>query len=167
MSKQTATIIPVTFEKPTKEDSSAMWNLVNESTLDQNSPYKYMMMADFFTETCIVAKQDEELVGFVTAFIQPERPDTLFIWQVGVDASQRGKGLASKMISELIKWNATEVHYLEATVTPSNEASRALFKKLGNKLNAECEITDHFSASLFPDSSHEKEQLFRIGPFKL
>ena len=144
-----------------------MWKLVNDSTLDQNSPYKYMMMADFFTETCIVAKQDEELVGFVTAFIQPERPDTLFIWQVGVDSSQRGKGLASKMITELIEWNAKEVHYLEATVTPSNEASRALFKKLGRNLETTCEITDHFSASLFPDSSHEKEQLFRIGPFKL
>ena len=166
MSKQTATIIPVTFEKPKKEDSSAMWNLVNNSTLDQNSPYKYMMMADFFTDTCIVAKQDEELVGFVTAFIQPERPDTLFIWQVGVDPSQRGKGLASKMIAELVQWNADNVNYLEATVTPSNEALRALFKKLGRESKTECIISDHFSASLFPDDSHEKEQLFRIGPFK-
>ncbi|MDQ0208270.1 diaminobutyrate acetyltransferase [Alkalicoccobacillus murimartini] len=167
MSKQTATIVPVTFEKPKKEDSSAMWNLVNESTLDQNSPYKYMMMADFFTDTCVVAKQDDELVGFVTAFIQPERPDTLFIWQVGVDASQRGKGLASKMITELITWNAKDIKYLEATVTPSNQASRALFNKLGRELDTECEISDHFSASLFPDDSHEKEQMFRVGPFKI
>lgn len=165
MSKQTVTIVPVTFEKAKKEDSKAMWELVNNTTLDQNSPYKYMMMADFFTETCVVAKQDEKLVGFVTAFIQPERPDTLFVWQVGVDSSQRGKGLASKMIKELAQWNANQVHFIEATVTPSNEASRALFHKLGREFNTNCEVSDHFSASLFPDNSHEKEQLFRIGPF--
>lgn len=37
----------ITFEKPTLEDGGPMWELVKESTLDQNSAYKYIMMCEF------------------------------------------------------------------------------------------------------------------------
>ncbi|GAE36403.1 diaminobutyrate acetyltransferase [Halalkalibacter akibai] len=157
----------VEFLKPTVEDGAAMWELVNESTLDQNSAYKYIMMCEFFAETCVVAKENDQLVGFVTAFIPPEKQDVLFIWQVGVDASQRGKGLASKLIKEIVQRSfCDDVTFIEATVTPSNEASQALFQSLARSYHTECEISECFAEDLFPEEGHEKELTFRVGPIK-
>ncbi|MFC7063104.1 diaminobutyrate acetyltransferase [Halobacillus seohaensis] len=170
MSPNNATITQndqtLTFEKPTVEDGSAMWELVDNSTLDQNSPYKYIMMCEFFSETCIVAKQEDQLVGFVTAFIPPEKSDVLFIWQVGTDTSQQGKGVASRLLNELLTREGCEdVHYVEATVTPSNKASQSLFKRLARDHNTNCEVSECFSEELFPGDNHEEEETYRIGPF--
>ncbi len=157
----------IRLEKPTVEDGAAMWELVNQSTLDQNSAYKYIMMCEYFAETCVVAKEADKLVGFVTAFIPPERSDVVFIWQVGVDSSQRGKGVASKLLNELFKRDACkEVRFVEATVTPSNKASQALFKKLARQYNTKCEVSEFFKQELFPNDSHEEELNFRVGPIE-
>ena len=145
-----------------------MWELVNQSTLDQNSAYKYIMMCEYFAETCVVAKEADKLVGFVTAFIPPERPDVVFVWQVGVDSSQRGKGIASKLLDELIRRVASDdVRFVEATVTPSNKASQALFQRLARKHDTKCEISEFFTTDLFPNDTHEEELNFRVGPIEL
>ncbi len=142
-----------------------MWELVNNSTLDQNSAYKYIMMCEYFAETCVVAKQDDELVGFITAFIPPERQDVVFIWQVGVDSSQRGKGIASKMLNHLVERNACQnVRFVEATVTPSNQASQSLFRKLARDHETQCTVSEFFTENLFPSDDHEEELNFRVGP---
>ncbi|MET3682862.1 L-2,4-diaminobutyric acid acetyltransferase [Alkalibacillus flavidus] len=169
INNQTATLNPteaLTLEKPSAKDGSAMWELVNKSSLDQNSAYKYIMMCEYFAETCVVAKEDDQVVGFVTAFIPPERQDVVFVWQIGVDSSQRGKGLASKILNELIERDACrDVRYLEATVTPSNEASQALFKKFAREHDTTCEVSECFPEELFPSDEHEAELSFLIGPF--
>ncbi|WP_338012144.1 diaminobutyrate acetyltransferase [Alkalihalophilus marmarensis] len=153
--------------KPTVNDGAAMWELVNHSTLDQNSAYKYIMMCEFFAETCVVAKDEDRVVGFITAFIPPTKPDVVFVWQIGVDTSQRGRGLASQMLNELVKRDGCkDVQYVEATVTPSNKASQSLFKRLARDHNTECEILECFPEELFPGDNHEKELTFRIGPLR-
>ncbi|WP_096201685.1 diaminobutyrate acetyltransferase [Bacillus sp. FJAT-45350] len=162
----TTTTDTLTFDKPKVEDGAAMWELVNNSTLDTNSSYKYIMMCEFFAETCVVAKENDKLVGFVTAFIPPERQDVVFVWQIGVDQSQRGKGLASKILNELIsRTGCKNVNYLEATVTPSNNASQSLFRRLARDHQTECEIKECFGEELFPGDDHEEELTFRVGPF--
>ncbi|TFB14663.1 diaminobutyrate acetyltransferase [Filobacillus milosensis] len=142
-----------------------MWELVNNSTLDQNSVYKYIMMCEYFSETCVVAKEEGKVVGFITGFIPPEKQDVVFVWQVGVDSSQRGKGVASQLLKELFNRDACkDVRFLEATVTPSNEASKKLFKGFARKNNTKCDITELFTKDLFPSDEHEEEHRFRIGP---
>ncbi len=142
-----------------------MWDLVTHSTLDQNSAYKYILMCEYFADTCVIAKLDQKVVGFVTAFITPERPDAVFVWQVGVDSSQRGKGIASKLLNELLQREACEnVRFVEATITPSNKASQALFHKLAHQHNTTCETSEFFTKDLFPDDSHDEEWKFRVGP---
>lgn len=144
-----------------------MWELVNSSTLDQNSAYKYIMMCEYFSETCVVAKEKGKVVGFVTGFIPPEKQDVVFVWQVGVDSSQRGKGIASKMLHELFNREACkDVRFLEATVTPSNQASQSLFKGFAKKNNTKCDVSEFFKEDLFPTDEHEEELRFRIGPIK-
>ncbi|MDL4841163.1 diaminobutyrate acetyltransferase [Aquibacillus rhizosphaerae] len=157
----------ILFEKPKVEDGAAMWELVNNSTLDQNSVYKYIMMSEYFAETCVVARENNKLVGFVTAFIPPERQDVVFIWQVGVDSSQRGKGIASKLLNHLIQREACQdVRFVEATVTPSNKASQSLFRKLAREHNTECNVSEFFKQELFPSDDHEEELNFRVGPIE-
>nr|WP_090888712.1 diaminobutyrate acetyltransferase [Evansella caseinilytica] len=151
--------------RPVPEDGAAMWQLAKSTSLDMNSPYKYLMMGKFFSETCVVAKEKEAVVGFATAFLQPERPDVLFIWQIGVDASKRGHGIASRMLEELLLREACKhVNYVEATVTPANKASQSLFRRLARDRMSACEVSECFSAEAFPAPGHEAEFLYRVGP---
>ncbi|AIF43973.1 diaminobutyrate acetyltransferase [Virgibacillus sp. SK37] len=156
------------FRKPTKDDGAAVWELIKDTgVLDLNSSYSYLMWCEVFSETSIVADREEEAVGFISGFIHPEHPKTLFIWQVAVNESERGKGLGTKMLFQLLQRKAcANVSYVEATVSPSNTASQQLFKGLAKKLDTNCEIGDYFSADDFPQEGHEDELLFKIGPFQ-
>ncbi|WP_018923355.1 diaminobutyrate acetyltransferase [Salsuginibacillus kocurii] len=173
MNANTATLTPevkvetLTFEKPTVEDGAQMWELVKSGGLDLNSSYKYIMMCEYFAETCVVAKEEGKVVGFVTAFIPPEKPDTVFVWQIGVDSSQRGKGLASRILDVLLNREACEdVKFLEATVTPSNDPSQNLFRGVAKKHRTKCRVSECFGEELFPGEGHEEELNFRIGPLR-
>jgi L-2,4-diaminobutyric acid acetyltransferase len=153
------------FSHPTKEDGAAMWELVTKSTLDTNSSYKYILMSEYFNETCVVAKQNNQVVGFITAFIPPQKHDAIFIWQVGVDASQRGKGIASKMLHFLLESKACrDVTFVEATITPSNRASQSLFQKLARDFDTEIQSSKFFTVDVFPGDDHEEELKFVVGP---
>ncbi|ENH96460.1 diaminobutyric acid acetyltransferase [Gracilibacillus halophilus YIM-C55.5] len=155
----------VVLSHPTKEDGAGMWELVMESTLDTNSPYKYILLSEYFQDTCVVAKQNNKVVGFITAFIPPQKPNTVFVWQVGVDASQRGKGIASKMLNYLLESHACKnVNYCEATITPSNRASQSLFQKLARDYDTDFTSAEFFTEDVFPGEGHEEELLFTIGP---
>ncbi|WP_330998095.1 diaminobutyrate acetyltransferase [Cerasibacillus terrae] len=155
------------FRKPNKEDGADVWKLINNiEILDLNSPYSYIMWCELFSKTSIVVERDSKLVGFISGFIHPDSKNTLFIWQVAVNEDERGNGLGTRMLFELLGRTACEeVHYVEATVSPSNNPSQNLFKGLAEKLGAECVISDYFSSTDFPEEGHEDELMFRIGPF--
>ncbi|GAB3792298.1 diaminobutyrate acetyltransferase [Virgibacillus kimchii] len=155
------------FRKPTKEDGAAVWELIKDTkVLDLNSSYSYIMWCEIFAETSIVAEREGKTVGFISGFINPNNPGSLFIWQVAVNASERGRGLATKMLRQLLHRTAEDVQYVEATVSPSNKPSQSLFKGLAEKLDTNCEISDYFTSNDFPDEGeeHEDELLYTIGP---
>lgn len=158
----------IIFREPTEDDGSEMFRIVKESeVLDVNSSYSYLMWGKFFNKSSIVAESNNQLVGFVSGFVQPNTPDTLFVWQVAVDSSHRGKGLATTLIENLLKqMEKSDIRYLEATVTPTNIPSSNLFKGIARKLQTHCEIYECFSKEQFPDPSHEAEMTYRIGPLK-
>lgn len=156
------------FRKPTENDGSEMYRIVKQSkVLDVNSPYSYLMWSKYFRKTSIIASCENEVIGFVTGFLQPETPNTLFIWQVAVDEKYRGHGLATKLIEQLlVRLRKENVTYLEATVTPSNIPSSNLFKGIAKKQKTNCTIFECFSENQFPDGNHERELTYRIGPFQ-
>lgn len=146
-----------------------MFRIVEESkVLDVNSAYSYLMWSKYFSNTSIVAETENgELIGFVSGFLQPESLDTLFVWQVAVDSTYRGNGLATTLIHQLLSQLENEdVTYLEATVTPSNTASSNLFKGMAKKYQTNCAIFECFSEEQFPTEGHEAELTYRIGPIK-
>ncbi|RYG71581.1 diaminobutyrate acetyltransferase [Lentibacillus lipolyticus] len=168
MTKTRGSETGVQFRKPTKDDGAGVWELVRDTgVLDLNSSYSYLMWCEIFSDTSIVVEREEEIVGFISGFIHPDQPDTLFIWQVAVDESERGQGLATRMLYHLLKREVCEdVHSVEATVSPSNSASQQLFIGLAKKMLTKCVIHDYFTSGDFPGEGHEDEQLFKIGPIK-
>lgn len=135
--------------------------------LDLNSSYQYLLWCTYFSKTSVVVENDNRIVGFVSGFIKPKSPDTLFIWQVAVDESERGKGLATKMLQYLLEQDTcNQVSYIEATVSPSNVPSQQLFHGLARKNDTEIHVSDCFSADDFPEKGHEDELTHQVGPFK-
>lgn len=158
------------FRKPNKDDGASVWELVKHTgNLDLNSSYSYLMWCEIFSDTSIVVvrKDAQKVVGFISGFIHPEKEDTLFIWQVAVHESERGNGLATKMLLQLLDRDTSEnVHYVEATVSPSNTPSKRLFLGLARKFETNWVISDYFTSDDFPSLEHEEELLFKIGPFE-
>lgn len=159
----------IIYRHPQVEDGTDMWNLVRSTgVLDVNSLYSYYMLCRYYAKTCIVAVQNERMVGFVTAFCPPEDSKSLFIWQIAVDADVRGQGVGKGIIRHLLRSEACkQVRYVEATVSPSNIASQSLLKSTAKALKTECVVEDCFPANLFQGGNHEEENLYRIGPFEL
>jgi len=155
------------FAAPRTTDGADIYRLVRDGgTLELNTAYAYLLLGMHFSETSVVVRNPSTLCGFVWAYILPERNDTLFVWQIGVTPASRGAGLASEMLREALRRPACrDVTHLEATVTPSNQASMALFRGLGEKLGANVAIEAGLETTLFPETSHEAEMLIRVGPF--
>ena len=86
----------IVFRPPRINDGAAIWRLVKESgVLDLNSSYMYLLLCKDFSDSCVVAEEDGQLLGFVTGYRPPGRENAIFLWQVGVDAKARGKGWES------------------------------------------------------------------------
>jgi diaminobutyrate acetyltransferase len=136
-----------------------MWALAARAGLDLNSPYAYVMWAEYQEATSIVAEAEDELVGFVTGFRVPGAPDTVFVWQIAVDERQRGAGIGGRMLDELV--GRTGAHFIEATVTPDNGPSTALFRALGARHGNDVEETLAYGEHLFPEG-HDAEIRFRV-----
>ena len=137
--------------------------VIDSGVLDVNSRYLYLMTVRNFGSTCVVALEDNELVGFITAYRVPDRPETLFVWQVSVAEKFRGRRIASKMLDWLLD-NVEGIEFVETTVTPSNDASRRMFHSFGRRRGARVTETPCFSEEDLGEG-HEPEELFRIGPF--
>jgi len=150
------------------DDAPVLWGLVHaDGVLDENSPYAYCLLASHFRDTCLVAEVGDRVVGFVAAIVPPRQPDSRFVWQIGVAPEGRGQGLASRLLDALVSGPLATGRpaYVEATVTPSNAASRALFRSLARRHGVPCEVAPWLGREHFPEGAHEPEDRFRIGPF--
>jgi L-2,4-diaminobutyric acid acetyltransferase len=148
-----------------------MWHLASRSPgLDLNSPYTYLILCRHFSRTCLVARAPEGLAGFVTGYLLPDRTDTLFIWQIAVASTHRRTGLGRRLVDSLLTdLVPLGIRHLQATVTPGNEASLALFSAVARDYGVECRRSPFFSAEMFPAqdpaSPHQPELLLHLGPF--
>ena len=78
------------LRKPESTDGSAIWELVRAcKPLDENSMYSNLVQADYFSDTCVVAELDGEIVGWISGHMIPGS-DTFFVWQVAVGKKARG-----------------------------------------------------------------------------
>ena len=154
------------IERPSTQDGGAIWRIARDSgKLDLNSSYAYLMWCHDFADTSLVARVGDQVVGFVIGYRRPAAPDTVVVWQIAVDRSQRGRGTAGALLDALVNRLADDgVRYMETTITPDNAPSNALFGSLAQRWDTAMDQHGTFDAGDFPDE-HESEVRFRIGPF--
>ncbi len=150
-----------------KSDAPKVYEIVRSCpSLDLNSRYCYLLLCTQFDKYCLVAEAGKKIIGFVSAYPHPHFTDTLFVWQIGVEPDFHNHGIGTALLEHLVPLAIRNgLIYLETTITPSNNASRALFEKIMKAYNIDYTENNYFSASLL-GGEHEAEQLLRIGPFK-
>lgn len=158
----------ITLRKPVSEDGRAVFTLIMECPpLDINSAYCNLLQCSHFRDTSVIATDDRGALGFISGYIIPDRPDTLFIWQVAVNERGRGKGLARRMLDDILHRTACEsVSHLETTITEDNAASWALFSSLARDYQAPLERSVMFDREIHFGDRHDTELLARIGPLQ-
>lgn len=157
----------INLRPPTASDGALVHQLVAQCPpLDPNSMYCNLLQCSHFADTSVAAELDGELQGFVSGYLVPQRPDTLFVWQVAVGEPARGQGLASRMVNNILARPQCEgVRYIETSITESNRASWAVFEKLAKALGAELKTSVMFDRKEHFADQHDSETLVRIGPF--
>lgn len=157
------------LRKPTVDDGGAVAELVRQCPpLEPNTAYAYLLLCTHFAQTGVVAEdQDGAFAGFLAGYRVPERPDTCFVWQIGVASHARGCGLGRAMLRGVIERPSNrDISFIEATVAPSNLQSMRLFEGFAKQAGSPITIHEGFCASHFPGQSHEEELLVRIGPLR-
>lgn len=157
------------FRRPTAEVGYPLHRLIADSPpLDPNSIYCNLLQASHFADTAVAVFDDDQLVGFVSGYILPNKPDTLFVWQIVIAKAARGKGLAKRMLKHLLGREACAgVRYIETTITPDNDASWGLFRSLARDLDTELESEVFFEKDAHFGGEHDDEHLLVIGPFNV
>lgn len=158
----------IQLRKPRPDDGIAVHDLIARCPpLDPNSRYCNLLQCSHFADTSIIAASgDGGVLGFISGYRVPARPDTLFVWQVAVAAAARGLGLGSRLLQGLLgRPELAGIRFLETTIGPDNRASWALFERLAQTLSAEIQTTTLFESQRHFDGCHADEILLRIGPF--
>ncbi|WP_116086556.1 diaminobutyrate acetyltransferase [Tropicimonas sp. IMCC34011] len=151
------------FRKPEAEDGSDIWNLVRAcKPLDENSMYCNLIQADHFSDTCVVAELDGEIVGWISGHIIPGE-NAFFVWQVAVGEQARGLGLGKRMLKHLISRDVCEeVDLLKTTITKSNDASWGLFRSFARSIGGELTHEPHFEKEAHFDGQAATEHMLSI-----
>ncbi|AXE34846.1 diaminobutyrate acetyltransferase [Chromobacterium phragmitis] len=148
---------------PAIEDGPRLFDLIQRSPpLELNSPYAYLLIADHFSATTVIAERGGRLIGCVTSYRRPDRPETLFIWQVAVAPGERGQGLAKQMLDALIRRRPPA--WVETTISASNHASLRMFRTWAEQRRYPLQHAIGYAADLFGHQPHEEEVLYRFGP---
>lgn len=158
----------IAFRKPQRRDGSTLWELIRTcKPLDENSTYAYLLLCEHFPETCVIAELEGRVVGFISGYRPPTRPDAIFVWQVAVHPDARGRRLGLRMLQELVNRPACEgATRMETTVTPSNEASLRMFQSFARSIAAELKSEDYFTVEDLGETGHEPERLITISPLQ-
>lgn len=152
------------LRKPAAEDGADIWELVRScQPLDENSMYCNLIQCDHFRDTCVVAELGGDVVGWVSAYVLPDDPDALFVWQVAVSQKARGTGLGSRMLAHLTQRDVcADVERMQTTITNDNAPSWALFRRFADDKGAELDSQPHYSKALHFRDRHSTENMVTI-----
>ena len=155
----------VRLRSPVKTDGTAVQALIARcAPLDQNSLYMNLVQCDHFAQTCVLAEHDGELLGWVSGHVPPGRDDTIFVWQVAVDARARGMGLGRRMLAALLDRPACDsVRRLETTITRDNDGSWALFRGFARRMGGDLTHKPHYEREAHFGGAHATEHLVSIA----
>jgi len=154
----------LSLRQPSESDGSAIWELIRTcKPLDENSMYCNLLQCCDFAETCVVAELDGRIVGWVSAYVKPADPQTVFVWQVAVHEDARGHGVGRRMLAELLERDVcADVTRMQTTITSDNAASWALFTRFADRGGAGVGSQPHFLRHEHFAGAHATEHMVTI-----
>jgi len=152
------------LRKPKKGDGAAVWNLISEcKPLDENSMYCNLLQCDHFADTCVLAEMSGQIVGWVSAYVMPNEPDTLFVWQVAVSEAARGHGLGGLLLKDILgRKDCRGVTRVQTTITADNDASWSLFRKFSEGQGGGLSYAPYYTEDLHFQETQSTEYMVTI-----
>lgn len=157
----------IKLRAPVPADGSRVWALIEATpALDSNSLYANLLQCSDFSDTCALAERAGEVVGWMSGYIPPAKPDTLFVWQICVSDAARGQGAGKRLIEDVLArpCNA-HIRHVACTITEDNTASWALFAAVARSLKAPLQKAERFLKDAHFGGRHASEFAVTIGPF--
>jgi L-2,4-diaminobutyric acid acetyltransferase len=157
------------LRQPRTGDGAQITALIAASPpLDCNSAYCNLLQCTDFADTCVVAECEGRLLGWLSGYRPPSAPDSIFVWQVAVDPSARGEGLALRMLDALIaRPSVAGARRLTTTITEANTASWALFTAFANGHGAKLTKALRFDREAHLGGNHDSEWEAHIAPLPI
>src|SRR5690606_18124949 len=145
------------LRRPRATDGYALNQLVKRCPpLDTNSVYCNLLQCSDFSATGIAAEDSQgELVGFISGYRPPSRPDTLCVGHVAARIRTRRPGLALHMrLAPFGRGAARGGCWLDTPSSPSNPASAAWSARGFSALDIQAETRVLFSRAEHFDGQH-------------
>lgn len=151
---------------PSADDAVAVHDLIGACPpLDTNSLYANLLQCTHFAQTCALARDKEGILAWVSGYLPPDQPDTYFLWQVAAHPRARGRGVAKRLITEILRRDVCAgVRQLQTTITADNAASWRLFEAVADTLGAPLRGEMFFERKRHFADRHDSEFLVTIGP---
>lgn len=152
---------------PVAEDAAEVHALIAACPpLDTNSLYANLIQCTHFAGHCAVARIDGKIVGWISGHHPPAEKGSYFLWQVAVHPDARGKGLARRMLADILaRPEQSGVSRIRTSITRANEASWALFRNVSAWLSAPLREELWFDRDRHFGGQCASEFLITIGPF--
>ena len=91
------------FRAPQASDAAEISLLLKESGAPTHSElHRSLLQSDQFRETCGVVEIAGDIVGWISAYLPPFDPESLYVWQIAVSKKARGLGVAHRMLLDLM-----------------------------------------------------------------
>ncbi len=124
--------------------------------LDVHTPYTYWVVSRYYGDTCYLIEDDGDPVGYLLAI---PKGATLFLWQLGIVESHRGKGLTALLFDALASSAKGMFDAVELTISPGNGAS---YGALASWCRSHQLAIERLNPIVVPEHEEPGEILYRI-----
>jgi diaminobutyrate acetyltransferase len=154
----------VLVRQSSEQDTNAIYNLVPHlSPLTLHTRYTYWNLFRNFNDSCFVATDQEQPVGFITSHPTTTPSSEWFIWQAGILPEYRRTGLIDELQDHVIDVARNSgALALNISIETDNPRSFGAFNRMAIRLGTSMEEVERFS--LTPENpSVVPEVLYRIA----
>ena len=123
----------INIRNPKESEFEKIYNFVSRcKPLESYGDHFYRIMLRYFNNTCLIAEEENNILGFILGVISQTDPKSYFLWQIGVNPEVQGQGIGRKMLEHIeIELKRKNINRIELTIDPENKASQKLFEKNG------------------------------------
>ena len=129
--------------------------------------YSYWILGEYFPSLCYLAKDGENIEGFVCALHSAEK-NSVFIWQLVVRGSNRRKGVAKLLCDEILAYvNKNKVKSIQLTINNENSASIAFFTAFARKQGTALKKIAFSASSSFDDETAYEVKILKEKSYEI